>query len=64
MRVPVDDEGDEKPTVVETGPVEGTDLWIEEDIIDREWRWHTYANGTGRWNAYYLVNFLGAIVAT
>jgi len=32
-------------------------LWVVEEIVDREWRWHEYANGGGRWNAYYLVKW-------
>jgi transposase InsO family protein len=59
MRAPVDDEGEARPTIVEVGPLDGTDLWVVEDIVDREWRWHSYANGTGRWNAYYLVKWEG-----
>jgi len=52
MRVTIDEEGEEQPAVVEIGPIEGTDLWVVEDIIDREWRLHVYAKGGGRWNAY------------
>ena len=59
MRVPVDDEGEEKPAILEIGPIDGTDLWVVENIVDREWRWHSYANGTGKWNAYYLVKWKG-----
>jgi hypothetical protein len=59
MRVPVDDEGEEKQAISEIGPIDGTDLWVVENIVDRGWRWHSYAHGTGKWNAYYLVKWKG-----